>query len=707
MGRIAIGALALASASVLSAQPPAYDLVIRNARFVDGTGTPWYRGALAVRGDTIVEVAASIDAGGARVIDAAGQAVAPGFIDIHTHARRGIFQVPTADNYVRQGVTTLIEGPDGSSPVPLAPFLEKLGRLQKAVNIGSFIGQGSVRAEVIGNVDRKGTPEEILKMQALVEQGMRDGAFGLSTGLFYVPGSFTPLEEVIELAKVAARFGGMHKSHQREESIRVLDSVRETIAIGERGGLPTQVTHHKIIGKANWGRSADTLRLIDEARGRGVDVTSDQYPYTASSTSVSSALMPAWALEGGRQATTSRLKDPATRARIRAETITMIRDARGGGDPQNVQFASCGFDPSLAGTTLADLTARRGMEPTIENAADVTLWIFEQGGCQGIFHAMSDDDVQRIMQHPATMIGSDGEVPTFGRANPHPRSYGTFARVLGLYVREKKALTLEEAVRKMTAFPAARLKITDRGILRPGMKADIVIFDPATVRDTATFEKPHSYAEGFSHVIVNGQVVFEKGAMTAARPGRVLYGPGRSASPPRYFRRPVEIQSQRDPARPLRAQAVAEVVPLPVLLARPADLREGRQPGERHELDVADIGERLRPQRRLDAEKRAFRHSRRGGRRVPVVRGSDIDDARPGEADRRARAVLHVEVRPVGDRHDDRGPLRHRFCGGRLRTPVLHDRGREQLRGRDLVPADHPLAVRLHDPLHALDEGVV
>ncbi len=527
MRRLLIFFAGLTLASTLSAQPPAYDLVIRNARIVDGTGAPWYRGELAVRGDTIVQIAPTIEPAGARVIDAAGRVVAPGFIDIHTHARRGIFQVPTADNYVRQGVTTVLEGPDGSSAVPLAPFLAKLEALQKSVNIGSFIGQGSVRSEVIGNVDRKATPDEILKMQALVEQGMRDGAFGLSTGLFYVPGSFTPTEEVIELAKAAARFGGMHKSHQREESIRLLDSVRETIAIGEGGGLPTQITHHKVIGKANWGRSVDTLRLVEEARARGVDVTSDQYPYTASSTSVQSALLPAWALEGGRQQVEARLKDPDTRAKVLADTVVAIRDARGGGDPKNVQFANCGFDTSLNGKTLADLTRQRGLEPTIEHAAEATLWLVEQGGCQGIFHAMSDEDVERILAHPTTMIGSDGEVPTFGRANPHPRSYGTFARVLGMYVREKKTLTLEEAVRKMSSFPAARLRIADRGLLRPGMKADLVIFDPATVRDTATFQQPHSYAEGFSHVIVNGEVVFENGAMTAARPGRVLYGPGR------------------------------------------------------------------------------------------------------------------------------------------------------------------------------------
>ena len=527
MNRFLLGALLLLAGST-SAPRQAYDLVIRDARIVDGTGAPWYRGDIGIRGDTIVAVSSRIDPGGARTIDAAGKVVAPGFIDIHTHARRGIFRVPTADNYIRQGVTTVVEGPDGSSPVPLGPFLAKLDALEKSINIGSFIGQGSVRSEVIGSVDREATAEEIAKMQALVEQGMRDGAFGLSTGLFYVPGSFTPTDEVIELAKTAARFGGMHKSHQREESIRLLDSVRETIAIGERGGLPTQITHQKVIGKAYWGRSADTLRLIDEARARGVDVTSDQYPYTASSTSVSSALLPAWALEGGRQAQEARLKDPATRAKIRAETIVAIRDARGGGDPKNVQFASCGFDTSLAGKTLADLTTRRGLEPTIENAADTTLWLVEQGGCQGIFHAMSDDDVERILRHPTTMVASDGAVVVFGQANPHPRSYGTFARVLGMYVRERGTLTLEEAIRKMSSFPAARLRITDRGLLRPGMKADIVIFDPATVRDTATFEKPHSYAEGFSHVLVNGDVVFENGAMTEARPGKVLYGPGRA-----------------------------------------------------------------------------------------------------------------------------------------------------------------------------------
>lgn len=506
-----------------TAQSPPYDLLLRNGRIVDGSGNPWYRGDVAMRGDTIVRIAAAITDPAARVIDIGGQVIAPGFIDIHTHARRGIFVAPTADNYVRQGVTTLMEGPDGGSPVPLKPFLARLDALPKSVNMGSFIGQGSVRSAVIGDVNRRPTTEELDKMRALVEQGMKDGAFGLSTGLFYVPGTFTPTEEVIELARVAGRFGGIHVSHMRDEASGVIESVKETIAIGEQGGLPTQVTHHKIIGPGNWGRSVDTLRLIDEARARGVDATIDQYPYTASSTSIQAALLPAWAQEGGRAATLNRLKDPVTRAKIKTESARIIRLERGGGDAKNIVIASCGWDPSLAGKTLADVVRLRGMEPAVENAAEAAMWIIEQGGCQGIFHAINEADLERILRHPATMIGSDGEVPVFGKDHPHPRSYGTFARVLAVYVRDRKTITLEDAVRKMSSFPAERLGLLDRGLLRPGMKGDIAVFDPARVLDAATFEKPHQYAEGFSVVVVNGQVVFERSAMTAARPGRVLY----------------------------------------------------------------------------------------------------------------------------------------------------------------------------------------
>jgi N-acyl-D-amino-acid deacylase len=517
-----VGAFLIAG---LGAQPPTYDLLIRNARIVDGTGSPWYRGDIALRGEAIVRIAPRIDGPATRTIDAGGHVVAPGFIDIHTHARRGIFDVPTADNYLRQGVTTLIEGPDGSSPLPIKPFLERVAAVRITPNFALFVGQGSVRDQVIGSVNRKATSDEIEQMRGLVRQGMLDGAFGLSSGLFYVPGTFTPTAEVIELAKVAGSMGGIYISHMRDEASGILTSVRETIEIGEKGGLPTQVTHHKIIGKANWGKSVDTLRLIDEARARGVDATIDQYPYTASSTSIQAALMPAWSLEGGRQEVLKRLQNPSMRSELQKETARIILEERGGGDPQNVQLARCDWDPSLAGKRLGDVTKGRGLPVTIENAADTALWIVERGGCSGIFHAIEEEDLQRILRHPATMIGSDGEIPIFGTANPHPRSYGTFVRVLGRYVRDLKTITLEDAVRKMSAFPAQRLGLADRGVLREGMKADIAIFNPDTIRDLATFERPHQYAEGVDYVIVNGQVAFEGGKMTAARPGRILFGP--------------------------------------------------------------------------------------------------------------------------------------------------------------------------------------
>ena len=514
-------------AASLQAQVPAYDLVIRNGRVVDGTGSPWYRADLAIRGDTIVRIAPHIDAAGARVFDAADRIVAPGFIDVHTHARRNLFALPTADNYVRQGVTTLIEGPDGSSPLPLRPFFDQALATRIVPNLGAFVGQGSIRLAVIGPVNRTATPAELDRMRALTRQAMEDGALGLSTGLFYVPGTFTPTQEVIELAKIAGSMGGSYTSHMRDEAAGLLDSVRETIDIGAQGALPTQITHHKVMGKPNWGKSTQTLQLVDAARARGVDVTLDMYPYTASATNVQSALLPAWALEGDHERLLARLKDKETRAKIRAETIRLIVEERGGGDPQNVQLSNCVWNRNLAGKRLGDVTRQRGAEPTVENAADTVLWIVEQGDCAGIFHALDEADLERILRHPATMIASDGEIPIYGQASPHPRSYGTFVRVLSRYVRELKVITLEDAVRKMSSFPAQRIGLTDRGTLRVGLKADVVIFDPATVRDVATFESPHQYAEGVALVTINGMVVFENGKMTQARPGRVLYGPGR------------------------------------------------------------------------------------------------------------------------------------------------------------------------------------
>lgn len=528
---LTVVSLAAVVTALSFAQSPPYDLLIRNGRIVDGTGAPWYRGDLAVRGDLIARLASRIDAPATRTIDVTGAVVAPGFIDLHTHALRDILDVPTADNYIRQGVTTLISGPDGTSPVPVRPMLDRVAALRIVPDFGTFVGQGSVREAVVGLANRPATAAELDRMRAIVREAMEDGAFGLSTGLFYVPGTFTPTSEVVELAKVAGGLGGIHISHMRDEASRVVDSVRETIEIGEKGGLPTQVTHHKVIGKANWGRSLETLRLIDEARARGVDATLDVYPYTASSTNIASALLPAWALEGGTEATLRRLRDPTARAKAKAEAVRLLRDERGGGDPQNVQLARCDWDMSLAGKRLGDVTRERGLQPSLDNAAETVLWIVERGNCGAVFHAMDEQDLQRILRHPASMIASDGEIQVFGRGSPHPRSYGTFVRVLGRYARELKVLSLEEAVRKMSAFPAQRVGLADRGVLREGLKADVVVFDPQRVRDRATFEQPHQYPDGVSHVVVSGQVVVEGGALTSARPGRVLVSTARRGPP--------------------------------------------------------------------------------------------------------------------------------------------------------------------------------
>ncbi len=515
-----------------SSQVPAYDLVIRGGRVVDGTGSPWFVADVGIKGDTIVAVDRGLDATGARVIEAAGQVVSPGFIDVHSHSEEGrggqdMIGNPVAENNVRQGVTTVFASPDGGGSVQVGEYLDRVTAARPAINVGSFIGHGSVRGAIVGQADRPATADELERMKALVRTGMREGAFGLSTGLFYVPGSYAPLQEVIDLAAVAGSFGGIHQSHMRDETGKVLDSVRDTIAIGEQGHLPTQVTHHKIIGKANWGRSTETLRLVDEARARGVDVTLDQYPYTASSTSIQGGLLPAWVQEGGRERMLERLNDETQRQRTLLAITSAIENDRGGGDPANVVLAACGFDASLAGKNLAQVLRDRKRPATPDQAADLVVEIVQKGGCSAVYHAISEDDLVRIMKHPATMIASDAApgVPVFGRDVPHPRAYGTFARVLGLYVREKKVLTLEEAVRKMSSFPARRMGLADRGLLRPGMKADVAVFNPDTIIDRATFERPHQYADGVSAVVVNGRLALERGSLTGERAGRALRRP--------------------------------------------------------------------------------------------------------------------------------------------------------------------------------------
>ena len=519
-------------AAAVCAQNARYDVVISNGRIFDGTGNPWFYGDVAIVGDSIAALGHLPPHTATLTLDAKGLAISPGFIDTHSHSRRGIFEVPTAENAIRQGVTTLMEGPDGGSPIPVKQLLDRLAATPISVNMGTMVGHGSVRSTVMGSQNRKATEAELQKMRDIVRQAMLDGAFGMSTGLFYVPGNYAPTEEVIELEKIVGAMGGIHTSHVRNEAEGVLDSARETIRIGEEGGLPTQMTHVKVVGKKQWGWSTQVLKLFDEARARGVDATMDQYPYTASSTG-SAAMFPQWALAGGNKAFKERLMAPGSRAKIKAEVVTVLREGRGAGDPKNVVMAACGYDKTLAGKSLADLTRAAGREVTLENAAETAIEVEIKGGCSAIYHAMDEADLERFLKSPYTMIASDGEILAPNANMPHPRSYGAFSRVLGRYVRERKTITLEDAVRKMSSFPAERFGIQNRGLLRPGMKADIAVFDPAVAGDKATFEAPHQYAVGFRHVFVNGKAVILDGKVTAARPGKVLYGPAYKGEPAR------------------------------------------------------------------------------------------------------------------------------------------------------------------------------
>ena len=502
-----------------------YDIIISNGRVIDGSGNPWYEADVAINGERIVRIGDLSSDTGSQVIDANGLIVAPGFIDPHTHALRGILDVPNAESALLQGVTTLTEGNDGTSPFPVDEHYQTILDKQISPNWGIFVGHGTIRSQIIGAEDRDPTLVELEQMKDMVQQAMQHGALGLSTGLFYVPGSFASTEEVIELSKVAAKHGGIYISHMREEAAQLIDSVNETIRIGEESGIPVQMTHHKVIGVENWGSSVESLRLVDQARERGIDITIDQYPYTASQTGIN-ALIPQWAQEGGRGRMLERIESPETRAAIKNEVVLKILYDRGGGDPKNIFISRNTWDPSMTGKNLAELTVEAGMNPTPENASEVVFEILKGGGATAVYHAINTDDVDRIMQHPVTAIGSDGPVGIFGEGTPHPRQYGTFARVLGHYVRERAVLTLEDAVRKMSSQTARRLGIHNRGLLTEGYYADIAIFDADEIIDKATFEEPHQYAIGIKFVLVNGQVVVEQGRHTGRRPGKIIYGPG-------------------------------------------------------------------------------------------------------------------------------------------------------------------------------------
>jgi len=505
---------------------PALDVILDGGTVYSGYDAQPVIADVGIVGDRIVAIG-DLDSRETELrIDVAGLMVVPGFIDIHSHAVRpepgdGIFRWPDAENLIRQGVTTVIGGPDGGSPLPITDTLTAIENSPAAVNFGTFVGHGSIRALVVGEEDRPPSDAELELMRAEVRKAMDSGAFGLSSGLIYPPGRFATTEEVIELAKVAAEYDGIYISHMREEGLDLLKSVAETIRIGEEGGLPTQLTHHKVVGAPMWGKSTETLRMVDEAIARGVDVSIDQYPYTASSTSLT-ILFPGWSLDGGRAALLERLADEAERDRMRSDIVYRIETDRGGDDPENVALSNCPHDPSLNGLNLSQVLRQQERDVSKENAADLLMELVEAGNCSAVFHAIDEEDVKRIMAHPVTMPASDGGIEGPSERVPHPRNYGTFARVLGHYARDEQVIPVHTAIHKMSMLPADRIGLADRGRIEEGAIADLAVLDLERVRDKATFDNPHQYAEGAEHVFVAGQAVLLHGEMTGARPGRVL-----------------------------------------------------------------------------------------------------------------------------------------------------------------------------------------
>jgi N-acyl-D-amino-acid deacylase len=504
------------------AQP--YDVVIVNGTVIDGTGAPRFRADVAIDDGRV----ALVDRGGIdpalaeTVIDAEGQVVTPGFIDNHAHVQQSIADYPIAENFLRQGITTLIASlHSGDQPWPLEEFASSL---ETAPNVGFFAGHSWTRARVMGMDNRAPTPEELEEMKALVDRSMREGALGLSTGLLYVPANFADTEEIIELAKVASAHGGIYVSHMRNEASGLIESVAEVIRIADEADIPAQINHHKAVGAGQWGWSERTLAMIDSANAAGLRITHDLYPYTASSTG-SSILFPQWALAGGREAFAARVADPETRARLKEDMRRIFRTDRVGDDISRVQFRVLRLDESYNGRTLADWVSDQGLEPTLENGIDAAIDLQLRGGFSAIYHAMEEEDVIRIMQHPLAMIETDGDAVGYGIGYPHPRSYGAFARVLARYVRELEVITLEEAIAKMTSMPAGWLGRDDMGVLAEGMRADVAVFDPAVIQDRATYTDPHQYSVGITDLLVNGVPVILDGGITGERPGRWLRGP--------------------------------------------------------------------------------------------------------------------------------------------------------------------------------------
>ncbi len=501
--------------------PENYDMIILDGTIVDGTGATPYVGDIAINDGEIVKIGDLDGAKADRMINAEGLAVSPGFIDLHSHADKNIRENPDIENFLHQGVTTILAGNCGGSPLHFDEYFKSINETKVSVNIGLLIGHNTVRREVMDNENRAPTPAEQAEMEALIKKAMDEGAFGMSTGLIYLPGTYSETGEVIELAKVVSKEGGIYSSHMRNEFDQVLVAIEEAINIGREANLPVHISHFKVADNTMWGDSIKTLGLVEAARSEGLNVTVDQYPYTAGSTGLQN-IIPAWARAGTRAEFQGRLDNPETRAKIKAGTIDILNGARAAGDLTRISIASFPKFPEYTGKNMAEVVIMNGLEPTIENGAEVAMKILYGGNASAIYHMMVEEDVERIMKAPFTSIASDGSAVTFREGVPHIRNYGTYNRVLGKYVRDLGIISLEEAIYKMTALPAQSMKLKKRGTLAEGMTADIAIFDPSKVSDNDEWANPHKYSTGFSYVIVDGVPVIDGNARTKNFPGKVL-----------------------------------------------------------------------------------------------------------------------------------------------------------------------------------------
>jgi len=497
-----------------------FDVLIRNGRVIDGAGNPWYRADVAIKDGRIAAIGNLSGKSADKTIDAANRVVTPGFIDVHTHVEGAVELNPMGANYLLDGVTTIVTGNCGGSRVDLKDWFTKIETIKLGLNMATLIGHNSVRREVMGTANRLATDEEIVKMQAIVDTAMQAGAVGFSTGLIYIPGTYSDTREVVALAKAASKYNAVYASHMRDEGHKVKEAITEAVTVGRESGLRVQISHFKIDTPKIWGSSKDSIALVESFRKQGVDVVVDQYPYDHSSTNLGITL-PSWALSDGQKAIEERLANPETRSRIATEMKKMLADL-GHEDYSYAIVANYGADASRNGKNISEINKAAGRDKSLDNEVETILEMILKGGAQMVYHSMGMEDVERILRYPNTAIASDGGIREFGSGMPHPRSYGTNARVLAEFVRTRGTLTLEDAVRRMTSLPARTFRFTDRGLLREGFAADVLVFDPAKVKDLSTYPDPHHYTEGFDHVLVNGVPVVSEGKLNEVRPGRIL-----------------------------------------------------------------------------------------------------------------------------------------------------------------------------------------